>query len=108
MECSDCKFRKQIPLKRCKHFELGGDKKRKVRIVKDIQIFCICVMCAEEIAKPRRKSMIVLVWGITVQHIIPTSSLWALSHGFAVSSCAQRNRSVNLTNYDLLYMISCF
>ncbi|KAF4530501.1 hypothetical protein B566_EDAN017518 [Ephemera danica] len=30
MECSDCKFRKQIPLKRCKHFELGGDKKRKV------------------------------------------------------------------------------
>lgn len=32
MECTDCKFRKQVPLKRCKHFELGGDKKRKVRI----------------------------------------------------------------------------
>lgn len=31
MECSECKYRKQIPLKRCKHFELGGDKKRKVR-----------------------------------------------------------------------------
>lgn len=30
MECSECKFRKQLPLKRCKHFELGGDKKRKV------------------------------------------------------------------------------
>lgn len=30
MECSDCKYRKQIPLKRCKHFELGGDRKRKV------------------------------------------------------------------------------
>jgi len=30
MECTECKFRKQIPLKRCKHFELGGDKKRKV------------------------------------------------------------------------------
>lgn len=30
MECSECKYRKQIPLKRCKHFELGGDKKRKV------------------------------------------------------------------------------
>merc|ERR1712136_389523 len=23
MECSECKFRKQVPLKRCKHFELG-------------------------------------------------------------------------------------
>jgi hypothetical protein len=31
MECTECKYRKQIPLKRCKHFELGGDKKRKVR-----------------------------------------------------------------------------
>ncbi|KAG5345625.1 RL44 protein, partial [Acromyrmex heyeri] len=30
MECTECKYRKQIPLKRCKHFELGGDKKRKV------------------------------------------------------------------------------
>ena len=29
MECSSCKKRKQVPLKRCKHFELGGDKKRK-------------------------------------------------------------------------------
>lgn len=33
MECSDCKYRKQIPLKRCKHFELGGDKKRKVKML---------------------------------------------------------------------------
>ncbi|CAB3380610.1 large ribosomal subunit protein eL42 [Cloeon dipterum] len=33
MECSDCKFRKQIPLKRCKHFELGGDKKRKGQMI---------------------------------------------------------------------------
>lgn len=32
MECTECKYRKQIPLKRCKHFELGGDKKRKVRV----------------------------------------------------------------------------
>ena len=30
MECLTCKKRKQVPLKRCKHFELGGDKKRKV------------------------------------------------------------------------------
>ena len=31
MECSKCHKRKQVSLKRCKHFELGGDKKRKVR-----------------------------------------------------------------------------
>ena len=30
MECTVCKYRKQLPIKRCKHFELGGDKKRKV------------------------------------------------------------------------------
>lgn len=30
MECTECKYRKQVALKRCKHFELGGDKKRKV------------------------------------------------------------------------------
>ncbi len=30
MECLTCKKRKQVPIKRCKHFELGGDKKRKV------------------------------------------------------------------------------
>ena len=33
MECAECKFRKQIPLKRCKHFELGGDKKRKGQMI---------------------------------------------------------------------------
>nr|CAD7573034.1 unnamed protein product [Timema californicum] len=32
MECTECKYRKQIPLKRCKHFELGGDKKRKDKV----------------------------------------------------------------------------
>ncbi|CAG5121541.1 unnamed protein product, partial [Candidula unifasciata] len=29
MECTECKYRKQLPIKRCKHFELGNDKKRK-------------------------------------------------------------------------------
>merc|ERR1712198_232200 len=33
MECTDCKFRKQLPIKRCKHFELGGDKKRKGQMI---------------------------------------------------------------------------
>ena len=30
MECTECKYRKQLPIKRCKHFELGGDRKKKV------------------------------------------------------------------------------
>merc|ERR1712130_471247 len=29
LECVVCKTRAQLPLKRCKHFELGGDKKQK-------------------------------------------------------------------------------
>jgi large subunit ribosomal protein L44e len=30
LECTQCKYKHQIALKRCKHFELGGDKKTKV------------------------------------------------------------------------------
>ena len=33
MECVECKYKSQKPLKRCKQFELGGDKKRKVRLL---------------------------------------------------------------------------
>ncbi|MCP9262138.1 60S ribosomal protein L44 [Dirofilaria immitis] len=29
MECTECKHRKQLPIKRCKHFELGGQKKTR-------------------------------------------------------------------------------
>ncbi|KAI9636123.1 60S ribosomal protein L36 [Dioszegia hungarica] len=29
LECSSCKAKHQLVLKRCKHFELGGDKKQK-------------------------------------------------------------------------------
>ncbi|KAJ3148080.1 40s ribosomal protein L44e [Geranomyces variabilis] len=29
LECNVCKYKHQIALKRCKHFELGGDKKTK-------------------------------------------------------------------------------
>lgn len=31
LECTVCKFKKQLAIKRCKHFELGGDRKRKAR-----------------------------------------------------------------------------
>ncbi|XP_076807831.1 uncharacterized protein LOC143451273 [Clavelina lepadiformis] len=33
MECTVCKCRKQLPIKRCKHFELGGDRKRKGQMI---------------------------------------------------------------------------
>merc|ERR1711860_163264 len=33
MECTDCKTKKQLALKRCKHFELGGEKKRKGQMI---------------------------------------------------------------------------
>ena len=29
LECTTCKHKRQVPIKRCKHFELGGDKRRK-------------------------------------------------------------------------------
>merc|ERR1711970_1010305 len=35
MECTvaKCRVKSQVPLKRCKHFELGGDKKRKGQMI---------------------------------------------------------------------------
>ncbi|KAI8090095.1 60S ribosomal protein L44 [Gilbertella persicaria] len=29
LECTACKYKMQLAIKRCKHFELGGDKKTK-------------------------------------------------------------------------------
>ncbi|KAH6909626.1 60S ribosomal protein L44 [Coprinopsis sp. MPI-PUGE-AT-0042] len=29
LECTSCKYKMQVVLKRCKHFELGGEKKTK-------------------------------------------------------------------------------
>ncbi|KAG8926478.1 40s ribosomal protein L44e [Tulasnella sp. 417] len=29
LECTTCKYKLQLALKRCKHFELGGEKKTK-------------------------------------------------------------------------------
>ena len=33
MECSVCKWKNQVPIKRTKHFELGGEKKRKGQMI---------------------------------------------------------------------------
>merc|ERR1712012_309409 len=33
MECVECKLRMQLAIKRCKHFELGGDKKKKGQMI---------------------------------------------------------------------------
>merc|ERR1712061_598031 len=37
MECTECKRRIQVPLKRAKHFELGGDKDRAAYGVHGVQ-----------------------------------------------------------------------
>ena len=41
MECTICKSKKQIALKRCKHFELGGEKKQSVIIYHFYLIFSL-------------------------------------------------------------------
>merc|ERR1711976_328528 len=33
VECSVCKWKHQVPIKRTKHFELGGEKKRKGQMI---------------------------------------------------------------------------
>merc|ERR1712198_67852 len=33
LECNKCRIKSQLALKRCKHFELGGDKKRKGQMI---------------------------------------------------------------------------
>lgn len=40
LECTDCKHRAQLALKRCKHFELGGQKKARVRGIEETLRFC--------------------------------------------------------------------
>jgi hypothetical protein len=42
LECSVCKHKHQLSLKRCKHFELGGDKKTKVCLFS-----VLCILCAK-------------------------------------------------------------
>ena len=33
LECLKCKAKRQCPIKRTKHFELGGDKRRKGQMI---------------------------------------------------------------------------
>merc|ERR1712053_16376 len=33
LECTECKWKNQVPIKRTKHFELGGEKKRKGQMI---------------------------------------------------------------------------
>merc|ERR1712053_9159 len=33
LECTECKWKNQCPIKRTKHFELGGEKKRKGQMI---------------------------------------------------------------------------
>ncbi|KAK0482247.1 zinc-binding ribosomal protein [Armillaria novae-zelandiae] len=41
LECTACKYKMQLTLKRCKHFELGGEKKTKGAA---LTFVCICSM----------------------------------------------------------------
>lgn len=42
LECVEpnCRSKRMLAIKRCKHFELGGDKKRKVGVVGVSLILC--------------------------------------------------------------------
>lgn len=47
LECveANCRSKRMLAIKRCKHFELGGDKKRKVRLLNVVIVLerlCIC------------------------------------------------------------------
>jgi large subunit ribosomal protein L44e len=33
MECTECKYKKQLAIKRTKHFELGAEKKKKNQVI---------------------------------------------------------------------------
>lgn len=36
---ANCRSKRMLAIKRCKHFELGGDKKRKVSVVLPEHLF---------------------------------------------------------------------
>jgi hypothetical protein len=50
MECTECKYRKQLAIKRYKPFELGGDKKKKVcvSIPRSVFLFSLIVSVDNE------------------------------------------------------------
>ncbi|KNZ73546.1 60S ribosomal protein L44 [Termitomyces sp. J132] len=39
LECTACKYKMQLTLKRCKHFELGGEKKTKGAALTFVRLF---------------------------------------------------------------------
>ena len=43
LECTVCKYKMQLPLKRCKHFELGGDKKTKGAALQFVSVMILDV-----------------------------------------------------------------
>uniref|UniRef100_A0A3B4TL86 60S ribosomal protein L36a n=1 Tax=Seriola dumerili TaxID=41447 RepID=A0A3B4TL86_SERDU len=47
LECVEpnCRSKRMLAIKRCKHFELGGDKKRKASVIGLFLYFCnVCVL----------------------------------------------------------------
>lgn len=43
LECVEpnCRSKRMLAIKRCKHFELGGDKKRKVGVIEECQVCAV-------------------------------------------------------------------
>ncbi|KAG5654560.1 40s ribosomal protein L44e [Sphagnurus paluster] len=64
LECTSCKYKMQLTLKRCKHFELGGEKKTKgaaltfVRISRNLSITTVIYL------SPRVVSMSSVYYGL--------------------------------------------
>ena len=50
LECveANCRSKRMLAIKRCKHFELGGDKKRKVGVM-DVILFSNVSMCVPRV-----------------------------------------------------------
>ncbi|KAJ4718844.1 60S ribosomal protein L44 [Melia azedarach] len=51
LQCQGCKHVSQHPIKRCKHFEIGGDKKRKgtsLFYVSSLLFYVFCCLHSEE------------------------------------------------------------
>ncbi|KAH9968241.1 putative RPL42B-ribosomal protein L36a.e [Russula dissimulans] len=44
LECTVCKYKMQLALKRCKHFELGGEKKTKGAALTFVSVISLAAM----------------------------------------------------------------
>ncbi|KAF8605678.1 hypothetical protein BDV93DRAFT_605151 [Ceratobasidium sp. AG-I] len=72
LECTVCKYKMQLSLKRCKHFELGGDKKTKGAALQFVRVFIIIF--------PPPLGLLIFRYPYTFPSLHPP--LWSPSHGY--------------------------